>query len=520
MDSKSSNDNDSYSRALGFELPKSIDIHIPILGARITFPLDDTITVEGEPCLGSLVKEKIFTDCREALSAVPEYQSLIAHEIEKGAHLGLAWRRGMKLDWVWLENDVNDVKRDWWILFGLVMKQVSTVLVLIFHATMPNILVNKGHTAVQLDLRIASHSITKTRLTDGSIIEEPPSIEGYLYRLKSKTQARSNVYVVSHDGNLFTNSPSHAYPPPVPRIPVAIDEGDDNKNDTTCTTPSEAPFSPPSIEDDIRRGARQILNSSGYVDMRDILVVRRAIKPRTTSSEIHPSSTIESIGDGLGDGLPLRQSSSDTRRERAGEDFPALDPSYEEDSDLEDPGGDFHLSKVMDRDFLRSKRSFEVVMRSGTTVRFEVRISREISPMYAYPLCCVAPRLTPCRMVCHFTTCSFPELTLCPCLAIEWVKRLNSLIRYWTRKHRVDARVEMDLVRASLGKTPFEVPQSSHKHRHFGKSLHPSLPDPQASAESMSTFWNWCALDVCKPVIKAGKLFRKKARRKPFRCAL
>ena len=351
------------------------------------------------------------------------------------------------------------------------------------------------------------------------------------------------MYIVSHGGNLFTNSSAHAYPPPVPRIPIAVVAGGEEGDDATGTSGTskvegeEVPVH--SKEDEVRRGARQILHSSGYVDMRDILLVRRAapaFHPTAASGGLGASATAESIGDGEGDGLPLRGGGAEggegpvedddegaqTRRERAGEDFPALDEGWEDDSDGEDVGGEGGLAVHRDRAALRLKRTFEVVMRSGSVVRFEVGLrSQYLEERVSDVLKFFSIRLTLSQMVRRNYVSCLQECLYSSHSAIDWVKRLNPLIRYWTRRHRVDARLEMDLVRGSQGSAPlFEVPRSSaQKHENFSGPTPPALPDPQAAAESMSAFWNWCVLEGCRPIVKAGKLFRKKERRKPYRYA-
>lgn len=65
--------------------------------------------------------------CRGVLSTVPEYRS-ITEAVDRGAVAALAWRREMKLDWVWLENDINNVPREWSVLFGLALQVSPLVL--------------------------------------------------------------------------------------------------------------------------------------------------------------------------------------------------------------------------------------------------------------------------------------------------------------------------------------------------------------------------------------------------------
>ena len=92
--------------------------------------------------------------------------------------------------------------------------------------------------------------------------------------------------------------------------------------------------------------------------MRDIFEVRRATHPE---SGTHP------------------RHASELRR-----DVPAIDVTDTEhmdvgdahirrtDSDLEDEGGDAGLAPAKDKARLRIHRSFEIVLRDGKTVRFEV----------------------------------------------------------------------------------------------------------------------------------------------------
>lgn len=192
---------------------------------------------------------------------------------------------------------------------------------------------------MQLELRVARHSLTKARLADGTDLMEPPSIEGYLYRIKPSTQTRSNIYVSSHDGNLFTMTPAHAFPPPVPQLPEEL------------TIKSESKNSALTREIEVTRGAQQILHATGYVDIRDISVVRRA------SEILTPQSC-----PALGEGEMILQLPDDSD---------LLDMPNEHD-----PGGEEFLSQSTDWANERLKRSFELVMRSGAVMRFEVRVLR------------------------------------------------------------------------------------------------------------------------------------------------
>ena len=95
--------------------------------------------------------------------------------------------------------------------------------------------------------------------------------------------------------------------------------------------------------------------------------------------------------------------------------------------------------------------------------------------------------------------------------AIEWVTRLNALVKYWCRRHIVDARVETDIVH-------FSGKQHSMTIRpRDGAGRKPVLPNPEAGTSSMSLFWSWCVLDNCRPIIKAGQLYTKSEPRKHYK---
>jgi hypothetical protein len=70
----------------------------------------------------------------------------------------------------------------------------------------------------------------------------------------------------------------------------------------------------------------------------------------------------------------------------------------------------------------------------------------------------------------------------------------------------------MDIVHLSTGKPRFEYPREATDE----EAIPEVLPDMDAASSMLSVYWNWCTLDVCRPIVKAGKLFRKDGFRKPF----
>lgn len=74
----------------------------------------------------------------------------------------------------------------------------------------------------------------------------------------------------------------------------------------------------------------------------------------------------------------------------------------------------------------------------------------------------------------------------------------------------------MDLVHLSTGKPRFEVPRQGTSHPQ-GHAIPPTIPDPQAAAQSLGKFWTWCVLNQCRPIVKAGRLYSKNRPRKLYR---
>lgn len=157
------------------------------------------------------------------------------------------------------------------------------------------------------------------------------------------------MYLSSHDGNLFVTQPAHAFPPPIPQARVVPGDADFG---------SVSPFAF-TREDERRRVSSQILNSSGYVDLRDVLVVRRT--SLVTRAETRSN-------------LPSRGSHTHDRVD-------VNSDLVSEDSDTEDPGGEAYLLSHKNSHRLKQKRTLEIVLQAGTAVRFEVRTTSK--PVFA-----------------------------------------------------------------------------------------------------------------------------------------
>ena len=150
---------------------------------------------------------------------------------------------------------------------------------------------------------------------------EPPAIEGYLNRIKQ--QGRQRVYLVTHDGNLFSLLPSDANPPLPPSAHLS--------RLMSGLKPGVEEYSQSLFESEVWRGAGHIRTAHGTLDLRSIRTVRRAYEPLSED-----------------DGEQVAQDAVDAR----------------------DEGGHAH---VQDKVQSHLRRTFEVALASGPVIRFEVR---------------------------------------------------------------------------------------------------------------------------------------------------
>jgi hypothetical protein len=117
-------------RKLGGEIPDAVEIRCPILNVRVTFPIPSMDMVTGVEGYKTFTRDKVIEDCREQMGGVPEWDLIIESALQTGveqncARLELCWRTESKLDWVWLEDDVDGMNRPWAVLFGIASKNVS-----------------------------------------------------------------------------------------------------------------------------------------------------------------------------------------------------------------------------------------------------------------------------------------------------------------------------------------------------------------------------------------------------------
>ncbi|KAF9242584.1 Pleckstrin homology domain-containing protein [Melanogaster broomeanus] len=141
--------------------------------------------------------------------------------------------------------------------------------------------------------------------------------------------------------------------------------------------------------------------------------------------------------------------------------------------DEEDQGGPEGLARVRDKIQLRLRRSFEIILATG--------------PVYSCRDC------------------------------IEWVTRLRALVTYWSQRYRTDAKDEMDV--AYVASDRVRVTPQLSKCRNTNGHLTPAEQprDPDSSLPVLTTLYHWCALENCRSVVKAGRVFTRKGLRGQYK---
>ncbi|KAF9077592.1 Pleckstrin homology domain-containing protein [Rhodocollybia butyracea] len=284
-------------RHRGGLLPPVVEIWNPRLDSKLKIDMPGNVDITQTYKIFS--KDNLVALCIQSLREVPDFKYLIEGQLAEGNALQLCWREGSFLDWIWLNDDVDGLPRDWAVLCGLALKQSSTA---------------------HLELRLAPHHPGFVHRKDGTRLVEPPAIEGYVDRIKPNTNTKQALYLSSQGGNLFVLNSSDPHPPsPLPNSQLRTSE--------------------------IIRGVRQVLDATGVIDLRSILIVRRA-------------------------NHPVMQHMHDLKE---GDEIQEIVVQEISEADREDVGGEAGQDKQ-----LKMRRSFELLLKNGHVIRFEA---------YSCPVC-------------------------------------------------------------------------------------------------------------------------------------
>ncbi|GAA5963604.1 hypothetical protein JCM21900_000304 [Sporobolomyces salmonicolor] len=473
-------------RELGGQVPRTLEISVPDLGAKIRIPVPRDLPQPQDNGVAALVSVEdregegyrllragsVIDACVEQLAKVGEWRGLVEEAQRHGTTFRLAWRRGGVLDWV--DEGLGGLERDWGVVGGVAFRQESIDPV--------------------LELRPAVHYPTIVRLPPSASskpqqrMAEPPGVEGFVTRHRENGM-NERIYLSTHLGLLFISRPSTAHPPEPPL------SAQQTVNNPAAIVLAPFVFGMASIAATPEKQGKIWRRVSDRGGMKAAKQEKRRRdwtlkRMEADDGERHKYDVDDEDGRGM---LELFEKEE---RKRAflqitdARGFVSLSEIETIEHELEeaprekwvrvvDPGGEDGLKVADDKQKLRKLRSFVVKTRSGMTVKFE----------------------------CHSTD-----------VCDEWVSRLSALVTYWRRRERVDAVQQMEI--SPHGGLVKHLPPFSSSGRHVDDA---DDGEPQPSREELlsspllAQIYNWCILDGCRAVLRHGVLHIKKGLRGMFR---
>ena len=282
---------------------------------------------------GQAIAGKVVDGCMKMLAATGEWDDILPKWAEND-RVGLAWKRYDRLEWI---HGANERK-----MYGTIALQ-------------------RTH---ELELRPKQHYPTQIKSLAGDYMTEPAPVEGFLIRLTSQKGNEQKLgklffkrlYFTTHNQYLHFLRPAKAAPPPPPKMPMHADNKIPTVKQIADKIPlvyavNPYPFSNGTIPwltldgsssakiqthdqdayDEASRNASALLNSDGFINLCDVVKVRKFHHGATPADE-------------------QVDSGSDV-------DFDASVPdTYRDDG----------TTKQVDDD-----RTFELVMRNGLIVRLQ-----------------------------------------------------------------------------------------------------------------------------------------------------
>ncbi|SNX86466.1 uncharacterized protein MEPE_05175 [Melanopsichium pennsylvanicum] len=516
-------------RELGGLIPESLEVHVPSFGLKVRFPVPETMPVERAESLAATPGSQLSTEkglfalssisqsqdggegfklmnrsniiamTWKLFSSIEEWRDLMALSQQRGLRLELAWRRGNELDWVINERTVENHPRHWAVLCGALLRDYK-------------------HPAI-LELRAAAHYPTSVLVAPNQYLQEPPAVEGFLWRVKPVSGALTRLYLTTYDGSLYICRSTRAFPPDR-HLAVQMQEAMDMRVPRTSGTTQgrSAKPSTPATKSALARALAKFIsaNNSARRD-EDVATLRQNVLeaisyPAETEEEFQGQieayqsferrrqfeqirgsdgfvdlkmiHTIKTIGSG-----PVRCPGEDEIRRPAGAGSTPLHQKLEEDlsvaqrdgeeSDDEDEshatndiGGQEGLEAADDPNEVRRARQIEILLTNGKAVRLEA---------FSAPV------------------------------AREWVERISDLVKYWRCRERADATELM--YAAGIDITELHK-QLSGRHT---KAKGTEGVDEQRLSPILGNIWNWCQIEGCRNIIRSGRLFHKKSSYSAFK---
>lgn len=560
-------------REIGSNLPEAVEVHLPYAGLRVKFPIpeemiecddyeeEELAMIGGKSMLAvpshrdqqavapaqstrrddderggegykMITRPRVVGTILRLLKTVPDYEQVLKSGFLQGLRFELAWRRGSTIEWVVYDRTMDDQVRYWSILFGSILKQTKE----------PSV----------LEFRKAQHYPTQVTLGDGQVLQEPPGLEGFLWRVRPVSGVLTRIYITTHDSHVFVCRPSRAYPP---ERYLAVDAehikalqasalqgprdgggGPDDGPNRSHTQPAKGRRS--SVEGSARRemkrsatsgtGSRDessasLLRRRGYMDAishvsndaeelaAQMEAYRGLEKQRQLDQianadgyiEVKDIFLIRYLGDdgeawkpGVHDPvrapMPMPSPSSEKNENDGDNDNTAADDGETIDEDVIDIGGEEGLAHAAPATSTMGGTTSEHRMYLRRRRQFEV-------------------------VMANGRTTRFEAYS--KSVAKEWVHRIHDLATYWKRREKVDALEKMEVsgFDASLirrNKTHDTTSTSSNSSPFDRMNMGGSEID--AASPALGNIWNWCTIMACRGIILCGRLFAKKRAYAPF----
>ncbi|KAF1936921.1 meiotically up-regulated gene 56 protein [Clathrospora elynae] len=281
------------------------------------------------------VAKELIKRCLDELHDAPEWADVL-NSWTKDQRIGLAWKRYDRLEWIHGANE---------------RKMYGTIAML------------KSH---ELELRPKTHyPTTAVTRKKHKTLTEPVPVEGFLIRLTGQRgrakrlglMYHKQLYFASHDQFLVFSRPTKATPPPPPKLPASDNSTVPAAQAVKDNIPGSWAVNPYAVKDghvewlmpghsgtaetrrlhdedaadEAERKEQNLLNCDGYIDLADVLKVRKA--------QLGASPADEDLEDG-----------SDV-------DF---------DDDVDDSMRNDGATNDVDLD-----RTFELVMKNGLIIRLQ-----------------------------------------------------------------------------------------------------------------------------------------------------
>ncbi|WFD44726.1 hypothetical protein MPSI1_003396 [Malassezia psittaci] len=449
-------------RELGGSIPSHLYVHIPAISVRIRLPVNDlprltelSRSLESYPDLNkgssagllpvshlpytALTSTEIIMSVKDLVHVIPNWASLANRMRFKGIKPKLSWRSGMIHNWVDSDVTIHGQPRYWSVLVG-------------------RLLTMQPQQQPMLELLPSAHYPTHAQHPNGNRLEEPPGLEGVVWRLRAVSNAMSKEYFSTQESRVYIMRVSRAFPPdPHEGVPL------DTEIESPAMTQQER-LEQHCAAFHAREQARQQLQlryCEGFLDLNEVVAMRSPGTGAIITTDLSRTAT-EMTAYVFPDAPEVV---------RAPEQNPQVYTLYDYDGSctqlesllsypMQDEAmgvGDEVLQKAKDRYYVRALRRVDLLMANGRCFSFECA-----SGFYAR----------------------------------EWLIRLYQIAVYWRCRRKTDIWLL----------SSFNHSTSSHAGPYRGTSER--LTDEQ-QAEGLRVLWNWCVMDGCQPSRCNGWLYWK-----------